>query len=114
MKRILIFLQHPWGFDVVRDVTDMTRDKLDSYYEVVFSKEFKALDIEAQRNNWSPGKLLAAWVDQVGQERAGVAILRRRIYWINTGAVSGLFLSPFVAVFLNGGQYSRRGGTCRS
>jgi hypothetical protein len=98
MKRIFVFLQHPWGFDVVRDVTNMTRAKLDTYDWVTLSKEFELLDKEARANNWSAGKLLATWVEQVGRERAGVSILRRRIYWINAGGAAGLLFSPVIAV----------------
>ncbi|HVC11093.1 MAG TPA: hypothetical protein VNE59_05625 [Burkholderiales bacterium] len=99
MNRTLIHLTDPWtGRDVTRDVTGLSRARLERYARVVRSAEFRRL--EAESGAADPGALLAAWVAQVGPERAGVALLRRRVAWLNAGAALGLLLGAFVLGWL--------------
>ena len=103
MNRIFIFMEDPWygSKGIVRDVTELTRDQLNEHYDVVLSREFENIEIEAREREWTPGQLLAAWVERVGKHHAGLALQRRRIRWLTLGAVIGLFAWPFLgAVWL--------------
>ncbi len=91
MDRIVIHLTDPWtGRDVARDVTGLSRARLERYARVAASAEFRELAAEFADRDATPGELLAAWVERVGPVHAGVAILRRRVVWINIGAALGL------------------------
>jgi hypothetical protein len=104
MDHIIIHLTDPrTGRDVARDVTGLSRARLDRYRRVAESAEFR--ELEAQIPDPDPARLLAAWVERVGPVRAGVAILRRRASWVRVGAALGLLLGAFAIGWMVGMAY---------
>jgi hypothetical protein len=103
MDHIIIHLTDPWtGRDVAREVTGLSRTRLNRYRRVVESAEFRELEAQADPD---PARLLAAWVERVGPVRAGVALLRRRVNWLNAGAALGVLLGAFAIGWLAGIVY---------
>ncbi len=67
-----ITLINPWsGAQVERDITDLRQEQLDAY---PLDEEVCA-ELAAQIAPCTPAEVLAAYVEQVGAEAAGVAII---------------------------------------
>jgi hypothetical protein len=104
MNRTIIHLTDPWtGRDVARDVTGLSRARLERHRRIVDSAEFR--ELQAAAADLEPARLLAAWVERVGPVRAGVALLRRRVNWLNAGAALGLLLGAIGIGWLVGIVY---------
>lgn len=99
MNRIFIFLNDPWNpaKRLVRDVTDLDSDQL-QHYLILYQDEFAEIGDRPHREQCTPGQLLAAWVERIGPDRAGITFVRRRFNWINTGGAIGLLGSPMIVL----------------
>lgn len=70
-----ITVKNPFsGVHVTIDTTDLTQDDLDGYAMSMDDGDREHIHSIAD-TNWTPGHWLAAYVDYVGPERAGVVIL---------------------------------------
>lgn len=72
IERVIVTMVNPWTFDIViRDITELSKDELDSYP----LDERVCEELHRRLAPCSPATFLAAYVDEVGPKGAGRVIL---------------------------------------